>query len=164
MATKATRIEVIVNALGEPWAATRARFEAAGGEGTSHRDLAEALYLQFDGTVENHGWWVQGADGSFEGSMTKTVAGVRSEVVEAWAQLVGEGPINGFALDAAPRRSETAKRSFWRADLERGVKLEAAGEAKGEDRTVLVVTVAKLPSAEALEQWRGTVKELLAQV
>ena len=177
MATKAQNIESIERALGEPWSATRQRLEKAGGKDASHKDLADALYPQFDGVVDNHGWWVQGAvvayeqeigrrvpgqraDGTFDVAVSRTVPGQRGDVIDRFAALVdGE-----FALDGDPRRSTTEKRSFWRADLADGTKVEAAAEPKGDDRTLLALTASKLPSAEALEDWRSHLKDLIGQV
>ena len=141
MATKAQNIASIEKALGEPWADTRARLEAAGGASASHKELADALYPQFDGRVDNHGWWVQGAvvayeqeigrrvpgqraDGTFDVAVSRTIPGNRSELIEQFASLVGD-TLNEVALDGDPRTSETAKRSFWRANLDGGIKVEA---------------------------------------
>ncbi|MCD1287092.1 MULTISPECIES: hypothetical protein [unclassified Brevibacterium] len=179
MATKAVNIESIEKALGEPWAKTRERLEAAGGASASHKELADALYPQFDGVVDKHGWWVQGAvvayeqeigrrvpgqraDGTFDVAVSRTIVGQRSDLVAALASHV-DGSLNGVALSAAPRTSETAKRSFWRANLEDGTKIEIAAETKTEDRSLVVITASKLPSPEALEDWRAFLKGFLQQ-
>lgn len=180
MATKAQNIASIEKALGEPWADTRARLEAAGGASASHKELADALYPQFDGRVDNHGWWVQGAvvayeqeigrrvpgqraDGTFDVAVSRTIPGNRSELIEQFASLVGD-TLNEVALDGDPRTSETAKRSFWRANLDGGIKVEAAAETKCEDKTLFVLTTSKLPSPEALEEWRAFGKDFLKQL
>ncbi|MCI4010119.1 hypothetical protein [Brevibacterium sp. ZH18] len=192
MATKAMNVAAIEKALGEPWADTRARLEAAGGTSASHKELADALYPQFEGVVEKHGWWVQGAviayeqeigsrvpgqraDGTFDVAVSRTVAGERTEVVRSFAELV-DGSMNGVDLDGEPRTSETPKRSFWRANLADGSKIEAAAESKAApksgsksdsksgEKSVLVVTASKLMSAEALEDWRAFLKDLIKQV
>ena len=79
MATKAQNIASIEKALGEPWADTRARLEAAGGASASHKELADALYPQFDGRVDNHGWWVQGAVVAYEQEIGRLVPGQRAD-------------------------------------------------------------------------------------
>ncbi|MDN5587179.1 MAG: hypothetical protein L0G69_11530 [Brevibacterium sp.] len=181
MVTKAMNTEAIEKALGEPWADTRARLEAAGGASVSHKELADALYPQFDGVVEKHGWWVQGAvvayeqeigrrvpgqraDGTFDVAVSRTVPGQRDDIITRFAFFIDEGALAGVALDGEARTSKTAKRSFWRADLEDGTKVEAAAEPKDDNRTLLVLTVSKLPSAERLEEWRSDLKELLQQL
>lgn len=180
MATKATNIAAIEKALGESWADTRARLEAAGGASASHKELADALYPQFDGKVDNHGWWVQGAviayeqeigrrvpgqraDGTFDVAVSRTIAGQRGDLIAKFASLV-DGTFNEVALDGDPRTSETAKRSFWRSNLDGGLKVEASAEAKNEDKTLFVVTVSKLPSPEALEEWRAFGKDFLTRL
>lgn len=180
MATKAANIESIEKAFGEPWAKTRQRLEAAGGASASHKELADALYPQFDGVVAKHGWWVQGAvvayeqeigrrvpgqraDGTFDVAVSRTIEGDRDDIIDRFAALVN-GSLNGIELDAEPRTSTTAKRSFWRANLADGTKFEAAAEAKSESRTLLVLTASKLSSAEALEDCRAHLKELIGQV
>ncbi|HCG55274.1 MULTISPECIES: hypothetical protein [Brevibacterium] len=181
MATKAVNVQAIENALGEPWATTRARLEVAGGSSASHKELADALYPQFDGVVEKHGWWVQGAvvayeqeigrrvpgqraDGTFDVAVSRTVNGDRDDVITRFAFLVDQGPLAGVAIDGEPRTSKTDKRSFWRANLEDGTRFEAAAEPKSEGRTRLVLTISELPSAEALEDRRTHLKELLSQL
>lgn len=130
MATKPQNIESIEKALGEPWAQTRERLEKAGGKDASHKQLADALYPQFDGVVANHGWWVQGAvvayeqeigrrvpgqraDGTFDVAVSRTVPGERGEVIDRFAALI-DGSLGGVDLDGQPRLSTTPKRSFWR--------------------------------------------------
>lgn len=181
MVTKAMNTEAIEKALGEPWADTRARLEAAGGASVSHKELADALYPQFDGVVEKHGWWVQGAvvayeqeigrrvpgqraDGTFDVAVSRTLTGTRNDVITRFAFLIDEGTLAGVALDGEARTSTTEKRSFWRANLEDGTKFEAAAEPKDEGRTMLVLTASKLPSTEALEERRAALKELLGQL
>ncbi|MGC2940410.1 MULTISPECIES: hypothetical protein [unclassified Brevibacterium] len=180
MATRAANIESIEKAFGEPWATTRGRLEDAGGASASHKELADALYPQFEGVVDKHGWWVQGAviayeqeigrrvpgqraDGTFDVAVSRTIAGDRSELIEEFASLIDD-TLNEVALDGDPRTSETAKRSFWRANLEGGIKVEAAAEAKSEGKTLFVLTTSKLPSPEALEEWRAFGKDFLMQL
>jgi hypothetical protein len=177
MATKAVNIESIEKAFGEPWATTRKRLEEAGGASASHKELADALYPQFEGVIDKHGWWVQGAvvayeqeigrrvpgqraDGTFDVAVSRTIAGQRSDLVVALASHV-DGAFNGVALKGDPRTSETAKRAFWRANLEDGTTIEIAAETKSEDKSLVVITASKLPSPEALEDWRAFLKEFL---
>lgn len=181
MATKAMNVAAIEKALGEPWAATRARLEAAGGTSASHQELADALSPQFDGVVEKHGWWVQGAvvayeqeigrrvpgqraDGTFDVAVSRTVGGDRDDVITRFAFLIDNGSLGGVPIKGEPRTSRTDKRSFWRANLEGGIKVEAAAEAKSEGKTLFVLTTSKLPSPEALEEWRAFGKDFLMQL
>ena len=181
MATTATNVQAIEKALGEPWAETRARLEAAGGASASHKELADALYPQFDGVVENHGWWVQGAvvayeqeigrrvpgqraDGTFEVAVSRQVAGERDDVITRFAFLIEDSSLGGVPIKGEPRTSRTDKRSFWRANLEDGTRVEASAEPKSDAATRLVLTASKLSDAEALDAWRAHLKELLAQL
>ncbi|MFC0672980.1 hypothetical protein [Brachybacterium hainanense] len=181
MSTRGQNIEAIERALGEPWARTRQRLEEAGGATATHTELAEALYPQLAQTVTNHGWWVQGAvvayeqeigrrlpgqraDGTFTVAARRLLPGRRSAVIERFAALLSGGAIGSIVLAGPPRRSETPKRSYWRAETVEGTRLEAAAEPTEDDRALLVLTVAKLPSPEALEEWRTRAKELLARL
>ncbi len=181
MATKPMNIAAIEKALGEPWARTRARLEAAGGAAASHKELAAALYPQFEGAVNNHGWWVQSAvvayeqeigrripgqraDGTFDVAVSRTLDLERTEAIKRFAAIVEDPVLHGVPIDGDPRMTETPKRSYWRADLSTGVKVEAAAEAKSEGRSVLTVTATKLISPESVEEWREYFKELVAQV
>lgn len=181
MATKAMNVAAIEKALGEPWAATRARLEAAGGTSASHQELADALSPQFDGVVEKHGWWVQGAvvayeqeigrrvpgqraDGTFDVAVSRTVGGDRDDVITRFAFLIDNGSLGGVPIKGEPRTSRTDKRSFWRANLEAGIRVEASAEPKSDARTLLVLTASQLPDAEALENWRVHLKELVTQL
>src|SRR5699024_7290865 len=180
MATRAANVQAIETALGEPWSTIRARLEAAGGASASHKELAEALGPQFDGIVDRHEWWVQGAvvayeqeigrrvpgqraDVTFDVAVSRTLTGDRDEVI---ADLTDDrapqrlSPDAGVELTDRPRRSRTQKRSFWRAGLEDGTRFEAAAEAKPADRTLLVLTVSRLPDAAAVEEWRAHLKDL----
>ena len=105
----------------------------------------------------------QRADGTFDVAVSRTIPGDRSALIEKFASLVGD-TLNEVALDGDPRTSETAKRSFWRANLEGGTKVEAAAETKSEDKTLFVLTTSKLPSPEALEEWRAFGKDFLKQL
>jgi hypothetical protein len=180
MATRGMNIPAIENALGEKWEDTRARLEAAGGASASHKELADALYPQFEGQVDNHGWWVQGAvvayeqeigrrvpgqraDGTFDVAVSRTISGQRSDLIAKFGSFV-DGTLNGAALEGEPRTSETAKRSFWRADLDGGIKVEVAAEAKSDDKTLVVLTTSKLPSPDALEDWRAFGKDFLSRL
>ena len=187
MATRAANVQAIETALGEPWSTIRARLEAAGGASASHKELAEALGPQFDGIVDRHEGWVQGAvvayeqeigrrvpgqraDGTFDVAVSRTLTGDRDEVIAGFAELIDDRPPQGLSPDAGveltdrPRRSRTQKRSFWRAGLEDGTRFEAAAEAKPADRTLLVLTVSRLPDAAAVEEWRAHLKDLIGQV
>lgn len=106
----------------------------------------------------------QRADGTFDVAVSRTVTGQRDDVITRFAFLINEGTLAGLALDGEARTSKTEKRSFWRANLEDGTKFEAAAEPKDENRTLLVLTVSKLPSAERLEEWRSDLKGLLSQI
>lgn len=181
MATKAMNVSAIEKALDEPWAATRARLEAAGGTSASHKELADALYPQFDGVVEQHGWWVQGAvvayeqeigrrvpgqraDGTFDVAVSRTVAGDRDDVITRFAFLIENGSLGGVPLKGEARTSRTEKRSFWRVNLEDGTRVEASAEPKTDVGTLLVLTASKLSGAEAVEDWRAHLKELVTQL
>lgn len=186
MATKAMNAQAIEKALGEPWETTRSRLEAAGGKSASHKELADALYPQFEGVVDKHGWWVHGAvvayeqeigrrmpgqrsDGTFDVAVSRTVSGDRDDVITRFAFHTSDGSVAGVGIDGEPRTSRTAKRSFWRANLEDSTKFEAAAETKAAsseagDKTLLVLRVSKMPSPEALEKRRTQLKKLLQQV
>ncbi|RBP63132.1 hypothetical protein DFO66_11153 [Brevibacterium sanguinis] len=181
MAAKEMNAEAIANALGEPWADVRARLEAAGGASASHKELADALYPQYEGRVNNHGWWVQGAvvayeqeigrrvpgqraDGTFEVAVSRTVPLGRDEAIKRFGALIEDPARDGVPLSGDPRMSETPKRTYWRADMAGGARIEAAAEPKAEGRSLLTVTVARLPSPEALEEWRTYFREFLRQI
>lgn len=129
--------------------------------------------------MNNHGWWVQGAvvayeqeigrripgqraDGTFAVAISRTVPLERQQAVKRFSSLV-ETPA-GLPLAGDPRVSETPKRSYWRAELSTGVKLEAAAEPKGEGTSNLTVTVSNLPTPESLEEWRAYFKEFLKEI
>src|SRR5699024_7326384 len=170
MATRAANVQAIETALGEPWSTIRARLEAAGGASESHKEPAEPPGPQCDGIVDRHDWAAHGpftaveneigrrgarqaAARPFDVALSRSRTGDRDEVIAGFAELIDDRPPQGLSPDAGveltdrPRRSRTQKRSFWRAGLEDGTRFEAAAEAKPADRTLLVLTVSRLPDA-----------------
>lgn len=135
----------------------------------------------------NPEWWAQGItvtyeqhigrrlpgqrpDGTFEGSVSRTVRAERSDVKSAVTQVLQEEidrGVNGLTVIDAPRTSSTPKRDYWRAKLSDGSRIEVSIEGKESAsgaRSLVTATHTRLLSPEAIMPWKAYWKELLQRI
>ncbi|WAL39086.1 hypothetical protein BRM1_07145 [Brevibacterium sp. BRM-1] len=180
----------LARATGMGWEDIVAVLEAAGGSRLDHGQLVAVAAAAFAGRVDNPGWWAQAAalgfeqrigrrlpgqraDGTFSATASRTVALDRAAAYERVVGHLGAHPgtIAGHPLSGPPRTSRTAQRSFWRADLERGERIElgvaaAAPLAASPQAARALVTAGaeKVPDPAAAEAWRADLRALLAGI
>lgn len=150
------------------------------------QDPEGGLQIPDDAKIRSSpGWWAQGitvayeqhigrrlpgqrADGTFEATISKTVAGERAAVMTHLFDALTTQAAEGFAgvtSSDTPRVSSTEKRDNWRLKLDDGSALQVTTEprrgASGQEKTAVVVTCSKLVNPEAVEAWKTYWKEQL---
>lgn len=170
----------IERATGLSWSTIAAAFDDAGGASLTHAELARSVEPLFAGRVENSGWWAQGATVAYEQSIGRRVAGQSSEGdfqvaasrtlpgaaeelrSRAVAEVVAADRIAGLTVDSSGRKSDTAKRLYWRTGLGAGAKLAVSVEPKAIDRCLVTLTATKLASQDQREAARADLKAVVA--
>lgn len=179
--TKPSNLESIEHATGKKWSEWVAWLESFGADELPHPRIAEHVNEELQGKVENAGWWAQGItvayeqhigrrvpgqqnDGTFELTVTKTLAGTKEDVFALWNEAYGMAKeFNGQAVGAV-RTSITPVRSYWRCSLAGGSALSVAVEQKGPARAMASITHTKLGSSEEKDKWRTYWKEIIAKL
>lgn len=176
--TRAENIDAIEKATGKSWEEWLKILEVMDAQNLSHTDIARQLYDRLAGTIDSHGWWAQAitvayeqqigrrvpgqrSDGSFEVSVSKTIAGDWDAVFAAWragAQKLDQ--FRGVAIEKASH-STTPKWRNWRANLADGSKVVVGITQKGENKTLFGLAHQKLPDQATMETWRTYWKEFL---
>lgn len=112
----------------------------------------------------------QRADGTFDASATRTVAGavddVHARAVAAFEERIaaGGGALGGVEAAGPGRPGGSARRRAWRVDLADGSRLALTTEAKagGVPRALVSVTLSKIADGDAVAGWKALWKEVLA--
>jgi hypothetical protein len=170
---RAENIPAIEKTTGRQWSEWMDWLDAAGARGLNHTRIAALVFKELEPTVtESTGWWAQGvtvayeqtigrrvpgqrADGTFEFNVSRTVHDAREAVFALVTErLSRETAFRDTAIRKA-RTRVTPVRSYWRCDLDDGGKVVWSIEAKGGEKTLVVVTHGNLPSAEEAERWRA---------
>lgn len=179
--TKSANHESIEKATGKDWQEWVVYLDERGASAKNHKEIAALAHQAMGETVASAGWWSQAVavayeqhighraagqsnDGTFELSVSKTVAGERSLVFEALLTT-----LNGmFEIDEEvvtdPRTSITPKRSYWRASLPRGDKVTVAVEARGTGKCGIVAVHEKVPTQLAADSSRTFWKRVLSSM
>jgi hypothetical protein len=177
-AIRATSPEAIGKATARSFEEWTAFLDAEGAREKPHREIARMIAATGDAS----GWWAQTitvayaqhigrrqpgqmADGSYQASASRTLAGDPEEVFALLrARLDPKRDIDGVALDGSARTSQTGKRSYWRAKLADGTSVAVAVEAKSPGRSLVAVNHEKLADAEATGRWMAFWKEELGRI
>ncbi len=179
--TKPANLESIEKATGKAWQEWVAYLDDQAASAKTHKEIA-ALARQFmDESVASADWWSQAVavayeqhigrrtpgqsnDGTFELSVTKTVAGERNQVFESLlATLNAMFEIDEEAV-TDPRTSLTPVRSYWRASLPRGDKVTVAVEGRGAGKCVIVAAHENVPTQLAADSTRSFWKHVLSNL
>jgi len=186
---KGISTSAIEKATGLSWQDIVGVLEAAGGERLDHPGLVSAAARAFRERTDSPQWWAQfaavgyeqqigrrlpgqRADGYFAPTLNRTLGQSRQQTFEQLcAALEGHTQIDGLDIDGAPRTSVTEKRSFWRANLVRGDRLDfavaaapALKSAPDTERSTITATAEKVMGPEAADRWRQAFAELFDEV
>lgn len=174
------RVDAIERATGVRWETWLAHFAQAGANNQPHAEIVKIAKQLMPDALRNPDWWAQGvaiafehqlglrvpgesSTGTFQLSVSRTLAGSRDEVLAVWIDHVAGRPHQGHTL-SDERTSHTDKRSYWRANVVGMGKLDVGAAAKGDTKTLLTVQHLDLPSAEDIEVWRSYWKSQLSSV
>jgi len=175
--TKSANTEAIEKGTGKPWSEWLKFLDGINAKDLTHKEIAEK--------VREHGsdgWWAQGitvayeqhigrrvpgqdSSGEFSVSVTKTMNGNMDTALEAWIRLAGDrSEFNDVSVAEPGEISKTDKWRYWRATLSDDTRVLVTTTDKSPGKSSLTVTSEKLPSAEAVEHWRGYWKTFLANL
>lgn len=176
----------ITKATGVTWGDWARILDDAGGDGLSHKQLAQAALEAMPSSVDNAGWWAQSVsvaygqwigrripgqahDGTFHVSVTRTVPGDMQEVFDRWCELASEmTKLDGMKVTDGPRTSGTAKRLHWGvtlADGSRGnvdVSQKSTGAEVSDGKVLVAASQVNLSDADAVQRWRAVWKQQLS--
>lgn len=178
--TKAQSIESIEAALGVSWEDIVAHFDKAGGRELLHPTIASIAYefITSHSSAESPGWWSQAiavayeqqigrrqpgqkADGTYESSATRTIAGNRDATFHRLSELLNE-PYHQGLVCTEVRTSTTPKRSYWRCRLSH-MNVTAAVESK-DDKSLVTITQSSCANAKESQKAKSYWKELLQRL
>lgn len=177
--TRAESVSAIERASGRSWDAWVKLFEAQNAAKLPHAEIAKIAGAALPDSLANPDWWAQGtaiayeqhaglrvpgqsSDGFFRVSASRTMALDRDAAITAWVAVHGEASEHRGRAVQKPRSSRTAKRSFWRFDLEGAGRVEVSATPKADDKVTLGVNHEGMTSGEEIEEWRAYWKSLLA--
>lgn len=173
MATRKENTENYAENTGRSWTEWLTFLDGINARDLSHTEIAKRV----KDTGEVTGWWSQSitvayeqhigrrlpgqrADGSFEVSVTRKLDGMMDDVMARWAKsMAGREEIGGTAAAKESETSNTGKRCYWRLPLKDKSKVVVITEPKETGKVLLTVVHEKLPSPEAVEQWRAVWKD-----
>ena len=170
----------VVKATGRNWDQWRALLDRKGAASLSHRDLAQFVSTLHTGS----GWWSQAvavgyerltgkrkrharADGTFNVSASRTLAAKGAEVFKRIADdrlRASWAPVSLKVLKVSNTKPARTVRFQY---SEKGPRVFAYLEPR-KDRTVVTISVEKLPSAAAValqrKRWRGGLEKLAGAI
>lgn len=179
--TKPSNLSGIEAATGRTWIDWVTLLDAVGGRTTEHQGIAEFVRKELAGTLDNAPWWGQNVavayeqyigrrspgqrnDGSYETSVTKTIAGSRENVFALWNEAYARaGEFAGLTTQNL-RTSATPIRSYWRCELSDGSRVSVSVEQKDSGKSMIAVTHSALASGQAKEEWRAFWKDRLEKL
>lgn len=177
--TKSSNIAGIEEATGMAWEQWLKYFEGIGAKDSSHKEIAQKAYDKMSSGQESRGWWSQSvsvayeqhigrrkpgqrSDGTYEVTVSKTIDGNMDEAMNYWTNLMsGKKEFAGVSLVDEASTSSTPKWRHWRVNLSDDTKLTVSATDKGEKKSILSVTNAKLKSSSDAERWRQYWREIL---
>lgn len=172
---KPANLDSIEKATGIVWSEWVETLDEMNGRELRHAEIAQLAYDQLDGKIDSPGWWAQGvavayeqhigrrapgqrADGTFETSVTKTVALAKDE---AFARLVQK--LDAYVEFRDSRTSSTPIRHYWKATDADGAKIIIGVEQRG-DKSLVAVQVQQLTSAKQQAAQKAQWKEMLTDI
>lgn len=176
--TKPSNISGIEEATHRTWDRWVSFLDGAGASKLTHKQIAELVHRELDGTMDSAGWWAQGvtvayeqhigrrapgqkSDGSYEVSVTKLIPGTKQDVYALWAEAYGDAAdFDGKPLENI-RTSITPVRSYWRGDFTDGSRLTVAVEQKTPEKAMIAITHTSLPSDTEKDRWRHFWRETI---
>lgn len=177
---KPSNISAVVTATGRLWDHWVELLDQVGAREMNHSDIAAVALELMPETVEQKQWWAQSvavafgqhaglrvpgqtSTGDFQLSTTRTVVGDKDQTLQAWMAVVGSRTqFGGIAIEGEASTSSTEQWRYWRAALADGTRVVINIRDKPGGKSAVGLQHLKLPSAEAITQWRPVWKDLLA--
>src|SRR5699024_7008474 len=172
----------ISTATGREWLEWVELLDRAGARSLGHTAIAALALELVPEAAGQKEWWAQGTavafeqhaglrvpgqtcDGDFQLSMTRTVAGDKDAVLQAWVGVVGSREdFGGVPVDSEASTSATERWRYWRVPLADGTRVAVSIGDKEAGKCSVGLVHSKLDTAEAIEHWRPVWKDLLAQL
>ena len=181
---KPANLDSIEKATGIVWNEWVETLDELNGRELGHAEIAKLAHDQLDGKIDSPGWWAQGvavayeqhigrrapgqrADGSYEASVTKTVAMSRDDAfVRVYGRLDALDEIAGATL-SDKRTSSTPVRHYWKASGSDGTRIIVGIEQRG-DKSLVAVQIQQLSNqaqqAIYKEYWRALLTQIFEEV
>ena len=104
----------------------------------------------------------QAPDGTFTASASRTRPGGMDDSLERWTAVLGDADIAGVRLVEGPEVSSSDKWRYWRCQLADGSRVVVTFTDKPPGKSVVGVQHERLPTPEAVDDWRSHWKAVLA--
>ncbi|WP_285103718.1 hypothetical protein [Promicromonospora sp. MEB111] len=179
MATS-SRIQAVERATGRSWADWLDLLTRVGAPDLTHHEIATAVLLDLDGTIENPAWWAQSVtvayeqhigrripgqrpDGTFQTSVSRSTTLGMEPLMSAWTGYAAANEAVRALVAADPRVSGTQNRITWRATGNDGESVVVISEPKKNGSASLVVQHLGSPTPErndeVRDRWRAIVAD-----
>jgi len=178
MGIKSSNTSAIANATGIPWETWSAHLTNAKAGEMTHKEIAELAFTQMPSTLENPGWWAQSVavayeqqigrrlpgqaqDGTFQGSVSTTLAADLDSALARWEQQVnGLELFNGQRLVERARTSGSERWRYWRASFSDGTKAQVDIGLKG-DKSSVAINITKAETPDQVSEWKSFWRQIL---
>lgn len=179
------RAAPIERATNRSWDEWLTFMDGVGAKNLSHKDIAQKVYEELDGTMESAGWWAQSvtvayqhhigrrisgqrSDGTFQLSVSRSTTLGLEELMARWSEFASASESVKELLAEPPRISGTDRRITWRAKAADGSSIVVTSESKKNGSASVVAMQMGLPTPEAndaaREHWVGLLADFLKQL
>ncbi|QIV87404.1 hypothetical protein NMP99_01820 [Glutamicibacter mishrai] len=180
MGIKSSNTSAIANATSVPWPTWSTQLDEAKAGEMTHKEIAELAYSLMPQAVENPGWWAQSVavayeqqigrrlpgqaqDGTFQGSVSTTVAADLDTALARWEEQVdGMDVFNGQTLAEPARSSGSERWRYWRASFSDGTKAQVDIGLKG-DKSSVAINITKAETPDQVSEWKSFWRQILAE-
>ncbi|UYQ77938.1 hypothetical protein OF385_01815 [Glutamicibacter sp. JL.03c] len=180
MGIKNSNTSAIANATSVPWPTWGAQLDEAKAGEMTHKEIAELAYSLMPQAVENPGWWAQAVavayeqqigrrlpgqaqDGTFQGSVSATVAADLDAALARWEEQVDSMEMfNGQRLAEPARTSGSERWRYWRASFSDGTKAQVDIGLKG-DKSSVAINITKAETPDQVSEWKSFWRQILAE-
>lgn len=178
MATS-SRVQAVERTTGRSWDDWLDLLTRLGAEDLTHHEIATAVLLELDGTIENPAWWAQSVtvayeqhigrrlpgqrpDGTFQTSVSRSTALGMQPLMSAWTSYAAADETVRGLVAGEPRVSGTENRITWRAKGHDGESVVVISEPKKNGSASLVVQHLGSPTPERNDEVKDRWKMIIA--
>ncbi|MDR4533982.1 hypothetical protein [Glutamicibacter sp. PS] len=181
MGIRSSNLPAIEQATRRNWESWCELLEHHGAADLPHAQIADHAVEHMPDDLANPGWWAQSvavayeqhigrrlpgqaADGSFQGSVSKTLEADLDYALDLWrAQVATLSTFNGASLLGKPTESGSENWRYWRAAFSDGSRVSVDIGQKG-NKTSLSVNQRKIREPENLASWKDFWKQVLGSL